>query len=690
MPRFLLGAVLLGALLASCIATAPEGIHRRTDTGGEGGDIFGTNSSNTGATTGSSSNNDPHAVLGVVPPHGSFNGGQHVVVHGQGFAPNARVWLGDVEADGVIAIDPTRVQINAPAHAPGVVAVSVQNGDDSSTARSLEDAYTYDYLFAQPDSGPVAGGTVINIHGSGAAWDTEATVDALVDQKPCTTVEVLGPELLGCTVPKGTPGTKSISVVTTTETLTALDAYTYQDSTDGYKGGLGGDPLNGTLKVLAFDNYSGDPLQGAHIIVGSNLNDALVKQADSSGIAQFVDPSLTEPVTVTIAAKCHSPISFVDVPVDSVTAYLNPTLTPQCAGEGDPPPVGGNPTLSGKLKGQLVWETGGEFKKGEWVNVPAPTNANEERVAFVFFASTDPQRNFKLPSPSYEVYEDSPGDLGYGFSVTAYPGNHTLYALAGLRNKVNGNFYAYAFGTVQGVAVFPGKSTQNVIVKMTHSLDQALKMSASPPASGPKGPDRLHATVAVEIAQSRYAIFPNMQKTPFIPLSGTLGFVGLPALNGSLTGGRYIAGAEAVTGPQLAAPLSVVGQIATNSTGQLIVVDGFVNVPQLVTPLPGGPWDGRHLAVGFGDGGFPIDLTVYEISAAGGLARWIVAVPAAAHAIELPDLSSFEEAGLPSSALIIGVYGAHIDDFDYATLGYRQLRSSGMTAYALDYFNAQL
>ena len=63
---------------------------------------------------------------------------------------------------------------------------------------------------------------------------------------------------------------------------------------------------------------------------------------------------------------------------------------------------------------------------------------------------------------------------------------------------------------------------------------------------------------------------------------------------------------------------------------------------------------------------------------------------AAAHAIELPDLSSFEEAGLPSSALIIGVYGAHIDDFDYATLGYRQLRSSGMTAYALDYFNAQL
>jgi len=408
MPRFLLGVALFGALLASCIANAPEGIHRRTDSGGEGGDVFGTNTGNTSAPTGSNNtnNNDPHAVIGVVPPHGPFSGGQHVVIHGNGFAPSARVWLGEIEADGVVAIDPTRVQINAPPHAPGIVSVRVQNGDDSSTARTLEDAYSYDHLYAQPDSGPVAGGTVISIYGSGTTWDTEDSVDALIDQNPCTTVDVLGPELLACTVPKGTPGTKSVSVVTTAETLTVLDAYTYQDSSDGYKGGLGGDPLGGTLKVLAFDNYSGDPLEGAYVIVGSTLGDALVQQADSSGMALFVDPSLDEPVTVTIAAKCHSPISFVDVPVDSVTAYLDPTLTPQCAGDGDPPPTGGNPTLTGKLKGELVWKTAQEFQKGEWVNVPAPAGDHEERVAFVFFASSDPQRNFQLPSWSYEVYED--------------------------------------------------------------------------------------------------------------------------------------------------------------------------------------------------------------------------------------------------------------------------------------------
>jgi hypothetical protein len=70
--------------------------------------------------------------------------------------------------------------------------------------------------------------------------------------------------------------------------------------------------------------------------------------------------------------------------------------------------------------------------------------------------------------------------------------------------------------------------------------------------------------------------------------------------------------------------------------------------------------------------------------------RWIVAVPAADHAIQLPDLSGFPGAHLPSGPVVIGVYGARIDDFDYGTIGYVNLRPQGMAAYSLDLFNAHL
>ncbi len=119
-------------------------------------------------------------------------------------------------------------------------------------------------------------------------------------------------------------------------------------------------------------------------------------------------------------------------------------------------------------------------------------------------------------------------------------------------------------------------------------------------------------------------------------------------------------------------------------------MDGFVAVPQLATPATGGVWDGQHLAVNYPAGGFPAQLTVYEIIAGDGLWRWVVAVPAADHAVQLPDLSGFDLAGLPSGPLEVGVYGARINDFDYGTNGYRNLRPAGMDAYAIDFFGAYL
>ncbi len=677
----------LVAAVASCIASAPAGLdHHRDASGGAGGEVFQNTNANDAATTGSGGNVpvDPHAVIGATPPHGPFTGGNNVIIAGNGFTTMARVWFGEVEAPGAQAIDPNKLQVTAPAHAPGGVDLTVQNGSDASTRRTLPGGYTFDALYADPDSGPVSGGTVVTIYGSGNKWDKDAGVEADIDGKPCISTTVLGPDSLSCVVPKGTPGSKSISVISKSGTVEAFDAYTYQDSENGFKGGLSGKKLAGKLTVLAFDNFTGDAIPGAHVIAGSDLKTGLYKQANDDGVAVFDDPSLNKPVTVTVTAYCHAPITFVDVPVDTVTVYLDATMTPACAGKGDPPPVGGKPILVGYVEGELVWPHPGEFKKGEWFNVPPTASPDEDRVAFVFFATHDRSKPFTMPSEASAVYETTPGDFGYGFKVYSIPGYQAMYALAGIRNKTKNTFTAYAYGATKGVPVFTGETTSSVVIDMDHALDQKLVIDAKPPGSGPKGPDRLHASVTIEIATSFYAILPNADKTPLLPLQGPVPFVGMPPLDGELTGERYLVATDAVSGAQLQPPLSSVRSTAVTTTSKPVVVDGFVKVPLLATPKEGGQFDGTHLAMTYPKGGFPADLTVYELLGAG--SYWLVIVPKADNTITVPDLSSFEEAGLPPGPLSIGVYGGRVDKYDYGKLTYRQLQPSGMSAYAIDFF----
>jgi hypothetical protein len=681
----------------SCIAIAPTGIHRQSDTGPDGGGGGALMIDDAGPPANpppDAGGNDPHAVIGAEPAHGPFNGGSRVLIHGKGFTSQARIWFGTTEVDEstTIPIDPTRVQVVSPPGMAGSVDLTVQDGTDASTKRTLPGGYTYDVLYAVPDTGPVPGGTVIEIAGQGTMWN--ATSIARIDNVPCTVQSVDSPTQITCTVPAGSPGSKTISVTTGSESIVVLDAYTYQDSDNGYKGGLSGAPLAGQLKVLVYDNYTGDAVPGASVIVGSDITTALMAMTDMTGVAVIHDPSLNGPKTVTVAGYCHSPISFVAEPVDTVTAYIDPVLTPACAGMGDPPPVGGKVGALGEIQGEIVWPMVGEFKKGGWSTVPKPIPPNEKQVAYLFSASSDPTQPFQLPDPTTAVTPDTPGNAGYGFTIDLWPGNRSIYAIAGIEDdsKSPHTFVGYVMGAVNGVPVLPAQVTSSVFIQMDRTLDQALPMNVSPPMPGQKGPDRLVATVAVLLGPDGFALLPAGQKTPFLPVQGTLNFVGLPGLDGELTGAMYVASAKAVTGPTATAPESVIASVQTNNTSQVLAMNGFVGVPVLTTPAVNAAWDGMNLATSFPTGGVPPDITVYDVAAGNGLIHWLVAVPGGSQAITLPSLAGlpFPQGGLPSGPLDIAVYGGKVDKFDYTKLLYRQLRPQGMHAYALDYFNAHL
>jgi hypothetical protein len=638
---------------------------------------------------------DPHAVLSVDPPHGPWNGGQTVMVRGNGFTNQVRVWFGSKQVPDadLVPVDAQRVQVVVPPGAAGPVDITAQNGDDASTSRTLLGGFEYDAFYAEPKSGPTSGGTLITLHGQGTKWN--AATKVFVDLLACTDVSVKSPTELVCKTPKSSPGAKPIRVETDDGVkVDVLDAFTFGDSDNGFKGGLSGDPLQDQLEVIALDGYTGTALGNAVAVVGDDLKTAWVQQTDGSGVTVFQAPGLGPKKTVTVVKKCYQPVTFVDVPVSVVTVYLDPVLSPACAEEGDPPPVGGTPSTGSVVSGQLVWQSSKEFEqKAGWTNVPGAKGPDEKLAAYVFELSDDPDDVFTLPPEGQATTPDSPGAVGYAYSASTRSGNVGLYAMAGIENRAASPpyFKAFALGVAKGVATAPGKVTSDVFIKMDIPLDHALEVSLTGPTPTAKGPDRVKADVTVRVGELGYLVFPTGHREQLLPTAGPVGFAALPPLLGGLTGARYVYTASAVTGASGGAPRSVAGVLATNSTSEVVSLDPFVEIPKLDVPSANGAWSGLELAWSAAPGGQSVELTVITASSGGGLVAWTIAAPQGVTATKLPDLKSISsELGLMPGPITFTVTRAHIDAFDYGSLRYRQLDERGWSSYATDVFHAHL
>jgi hypothetical protein len=403
------------------------------------------------------------------------------------------------------------------------------------------------------------------------------------------------------------------------------------------------------------------------------------------GTAQFSSPSLVGKVTVTVAAKCHNPVTFVDVPVDNVTVYLNPVLDPTC-GSGDPPSSGNyNSAAGGQVEGELVWGSGVEFQRGAWTNIPMPQRKTERQAAYVFLSSA-PTAPFALPAASSATTPNSPGGIGYAYTITASPGNLNLYALAGIedRSVMPPVFTAYAMGVARGVPVLPGTDVTGVDIPMTTLLDQAVTLNPTPPLPTPSGPDRLTSQLAVTLDETTYAVLPNGTQTAFLPVSGSVTFIGMPALDNGLAGQSYVYSGSATTGPSFQPPSSVVSLIETTNANTPVTIGGFLGVPTPVEPA-NGTWSGTHVTFTEQSS---FDLAELNISSGNGLVTWTIIAPSGDTSFDVPDLSGFSDnAGLRRGGIQTVVYVANIASFQYGQVRYGQLSSGAWNAYATNVSN---
>ena len=658
-----------------------------------------------GATPFDAALGDSFAITGLTPSHGPFSGGTRTRLDGRGFTSKLEVTVGGgpdggsqvvIPSSGVLASDPTRAALVMPAHEPGFVDITLRD-ESTQKQRTLQNAYVYDPITVTPSSGASSGGTNIVVSAyPGTGWDPIKTTVEIGGQ-PCvpTGFVATGDDTLECTTPAGTPGSKDVVVhpvaAATGKPLPDVqvrDAFTYSDAADGYRGGLSGGALAGRMKVIALSEI-GTPIKGAAVIIGDDV--AHPYKTTANGVIEI--PNIPgNKVTVTVASKCAAPVTYVDVPVDTLTVYMSAVLTPACL-TGDPPIIPGAPNtkIGGYINGEVLFPGGSaEFERNNWTTVPLPARPTERRVAYAFEASSSPNGTFQLPSADQAITPESDGSSGYKYQLLTFPGNITMYVIAGLedRSQTPASFIPYAMGIARGVSVNAQGHVDGIDVKMDILFDHEVKLTTTIPPSGPRGPDQLTASLAITLGASGYAIVPRGTRTSPLPPPDSLSFIGVPALDHGIAGEQYVLGARA-TSLASNVPLSVISRVRTTDANGAVNLGGFLAVP-VVTEPAAAEWDGTHFA--FTGSTDIADLTV--ITVADSLVSWTIVAPKGANDFDLPDLNALDTGkdadpiAIAKGLVSVSISSARIDGFEYGRIRTGQLSTSAWNAYAQDSFYA--
>ncbi|WP_158292613.1 IPT/TIG domain-containing protein [Serinibacter arcticus] len=269
---------------------------------------------------------DAPTAASLAPVSGPVAGGTAVVVTGTGFTPDSVVTIDGLEVSGVVNETGTEVAFTTPGGDAGPVDVVV------TTLGGSTDALVFTYLDAptaaslDPVAGPVAGGTVVTVTGTGFVPGSIATIDGV--EVP-SDVNDEGTELT-FTTPAHDAGPVDV-VVTTPGGSTGPLVFTYVDvPTAASLSPVSGPVAGGTLVTIVGTSFTDDSVVtiDGDVVAGTvNEDGTEITFTTPGGDAGPVD------VVVTTAGGSTEPLVFTYV--DAPTAE---SLTPESG-----PVAGGTP-----------------------------------------------------------------------------------------------------------------------------------------------------------------------------------------------------------------------------------------------------------------------------------------------------------------------------------------------------------
>jgi len=156
---------------------------------------------------------DPLTVASISPANGPVSGGILALVKGTGFADGIAVGFGTEAADVLDVSSSNTMTVQVPAGLPGEVDLTLTLDDEVAI---LYDAFEYvdegqaklSVESIQPGSGPVSGGFLCAISGSGFV----AGIQVFLGDQAVQFVNVLADDVLTFVAPPGTPGPVDVMV----------------------------------------------------------------------------------------------------------------------------------------------------------------------------------------------------------------------------------------------------------------------------------------------------------------------------------------------------------------------------------------------------------------------------------------------------------------------------------------------
>jgi IPT/TIG domain/PASTA domain len=279
----------------------------------------------------------PPTVTGLSPTKGPLGGGNPVTITGTDLVDVEEVKFGEAEAElsSLVEVSPTKIEIEAPAHAAGTVDVSVKTPGGTSADTAADD---YTYVEApvvesiSPSEGSTAGGNPVEITGvnlaeaSKVSFGNKAVDKAQFAENTATTIKLKAPGHAA--------GSFDVTVTTAggTSATSPADLYTYVAS----PAVLGLSPAKGPTT-------GGNPVT----IIGLKLSQATKVEFGSSEVpCPSPDCALRSAGEIEVNAPPHAAGkvnvkvttlggSSSNFPQDDYTYVVPVPISPASGGDGD-------------------------------------------------------------------------------------------------------------------------------------------------------------------------------------------------------------------------------------------------------------------------------------------------------------------------------------------------------------------
>lgn len=238
------------------------------------------------------------AVSGLTPSTGPIAGGNTVTITGTSLTGATLVTFGGTSVAFVVTND-TTITATAPAHAVGTVDVFVTTplGTSPNTAA---DNYIYGDLptvtLLSPVTGPIAGGTVVTITGTGFTGATSVTFGGTA-----AVFTVTNATTISATAPAHAAGTVDVLVTTPSGTSAnvAADNFTYTSGPTVTSISPKGGPVEGgTLVTITGSGFTGatSVTFGGTSVTPTVVNDTSITATSPARSAGTVDVRVVTPI----------------------------------------------------------------------------------------------------------------------------------------------------------------------------------------------------------------------------------------------------------------------------------------------------------------------------------------------------------------------------------------------------------